>query len=70
MHIKILKLYHKQKHLPLRQGLRLDREEPSFPNNGKLVDTLVEAEELAVMAQVGLVHKEVQEVQEEVDGYI
>jgi hypothetical protein len=70
MHIKTLELYHKLKHLHLQQGLRLDREELSFPNNGKHVDTLVEAEELVGMAQVALVHKEVQEVQEEVDGYI
>jgi len=67
MHIKTLELYHKPKRLHLQQGLRLDQEELSFPNNGKHVDTLVEA---VGMAQVALVHKEVQEVQEEVDGCI
>ena len=70
MHIKILELYHKHKHLHLRLGLRLDQGELSSLNNEKHVDNLVEVEELVVMAQVVLVHKEVQEVQEEVDGYI
>jgi hypothetical protein len=53
-----------------RQGLRSDRAGYSFPNKGKHVDILVDAEELVVMAQVELVHKGVQGVQEEVDGYI
>lgn len=70
MHIRILELYHKPKRLHLQGGLRLDQEELSFLNNGKHVDTQVEVGEQVVMAQVVLVHKEVQEVQEEVDGYI
>jgi hypothetical protein len=70
MHIKTLGLYHKLKRLHPQQDLRLDQEELSFPNNENHVDTLEEVEELVVMAQAGLVHKEVQEVQEEVGGYI
>jgi len=70
MHIKIPELYHKHKHLHLQEDLRLGREELSFHSNGKHGDTLVDVEELVVMAQEGLVHKEAQEVQEEVDGYI
>jgi hypothetical protein len=69
MHIKILELHHKPKRLHLREGLRLDQGALSFLNNERLVDILAGVEELVVMAQVGLVHKGVLVVQDEVDGY-